>query len=110
MTIEEYQEDAARTIRRGIGTCGLLIEGALGIASEAGEVVDVVKKFAFQGHALAGPEVEHLVEELGDVLWYMTEIMIASGVPMERVMQTNVKKRKRRYPEGFDAARSVARK
>ena len=110
MTIEEYQEDAARTIRKDLRTCGLLAEGALGLTSEAGEVAGIIKKLVYQGHPLAGEEVEHLVEELGDVFWYMTEILAALGIRMERVMQTNVEKRKRRYPEGFDAARSVARK
>lgn len=75
-----------------------LICGAMGLNGEAGEVVDLLKKYIFHGHKFVK---EDLVKELGDVLWYVALICDSLGIPMEEVMEKNIKKLKERYPEGF---------
>lgn len=78
----------------------------LGLAGEAGEFVDLVKKNIFHGH----PHERHnMIEELGDVLWYATAIATHLGTSLDEVMAINVAKLALRYPHGFDADRSVKR-
>lgn len=84
-----------------------LICGAMGLSGEAGEVVDLLKKYIFHGHKFVK---EDLVNELGDVLWYVALICDSLGVPMEEVMKKNIKKLKERYPEGFTEKASINRK
>lgn len=84
-----------------------LICGAMGLNGEAGEVVDLLKKFVFHGHKF---DKEGLVKELGDVLWYVALICDSLGIPMEEVMEKNIKKLKERYPEGFTEKASINRK
>ena len=78
----------------------------LGLAGEAGEVVDYLKKVIGHGHKL---EKDKLVKELGDVLWYVAEICSAIKVDMGDVAQHNIDKLKKRYPDGFSTERSVNR-
>ena len=84
-----------------------LICGAMGLNGEAGEVVDLLKKCIFHGHKFVK---EDLVKELGDVLWYVALICDSLGIPMEEVMEKNIKKLKERYPEGFTEKASINRK
>lgn len=79
---------------------------ALGLAGEAGEVVEAVKKHVYHQHPL---DRDHLVEELGDVLWYVTALASALGVPLDDIAAANVAKLLARYPEGFDPVRSRER-
>lgn len=78
----------------------------MGLAGEAGEVVDQLKKTCFHGHEL---DVKHLSEELGDVMWYVATIANTAGISLDAVMCENVQKLKERYPEGFDKERSKNR-
>lgn len=118
MTPNEYQNAALRTantnyddIMRRIENGGepllRLFNGALGLSGESGEVSDIVKKHIFQGHAL---DVEHICKELGDCAWYMAVASAAIGFPLEKVMQANIDKLRARYPDGFEAERSLHRK
>lgn len=105
MTINEYQNAALRTA----GTDdydSLLVNGVMGLAGESGECVDIVKKHLFQGHPL---DKKHLAEEIGDVAWYMAVCAHAIGYDLESVLQMNVDKLRKRYPDGFDSNRSVYR-
>ncbi len=83
-----------------------LLLGALGLAGEAGEVVDILKKSRFQGHAL---EPARIKDELGDVLWYLALLCHTLGLTFEEVRAENVAKMHRRYPDGFEVERSVNR-
>ena len=105
MTINEYQQNALRTVQ---GTNGLnIVNGALGLTGEAGEVADLVKKSIYQGHVL---DIDHLALELGDVAWYIAIMAESIGMDLETVLQMNVDKLKNRYPEGFDSECSQHRK
>lgn len=65
-----------------------------GIASEAGEVVDVIKKGSRPGHTI---DVAHLSEEIGDLIWYATRLATKHGLIMEQILQNNVDKLNERH-------------
>lgn len=99
MTNEEYMADVART-RRPITQESRLIEAALGLTSEAGEVADLILKarWAQRGHSPS-----HLIaEELGDVLFYLAEMADCTGFSLTEIMELNVAKRQKRYPNGWN--------
>lgn len=95
-----YQLAASRTAG------GTLAGYGLGLAGETGEVVDQIKKHLDHGHDL---DLDHLADELGDVLWYIAAICDATGLHMGRVMERNIWKLERRYPDGFSEERSKNR-
>lgn len=99
MTVNEYHGAAMRTAPK-LDDDSMLIDAALGLTGEAGEVADIVKKSYYQGHEL---DFDAIVEELGDVAWYIALACQALGIGMETVLQMNVDKLKKRYPDGFDA-------
>lgn len=108
MTINEYQTEALRTAAGMNHTNNdeILINGVMGICGESGECVDMVKKYHFQGHEL---DKAHLAKELGDVAWYLAVTAHAIGYDLETVLQMNVDKLRNRYPNGFEAERSLHR-
>ncbi len=81
--------------------------GALGLAGEAGEVVDIVKKWRYQGH---GFDALRFRDEMGDVLWYLALMCSAFGWTLDDVMAANIRKMHERYPDGFSIERSLYRK
>lgn len=105
MKINDYQEAALRTAGENNAT-KMLMNGALGLCGESGEVADIVKKHLFQGHVL---DNEHIAEELGDVAWYIAVTAAAIGYDLETVLEMNVNKLWCRYPEGFDPEKSIHR-
>lgn len=106
MTLTEYQALAQRTSRRGMDAKSHLFNGVLGLAGEAGECADLLKKHCYQD---ARPMHEAMVDELGDVLWYVGETAAALGVTLEEVARHNIEKLRKRYPDGFDSDRSLHR-
>lgn len=106
MTINEYQAWAMRTSNKDLSPDYHLLNGALGLCGESGEVADMVKKNFMQGHDL---DLDHIAKELGDVLWYVAETATAIGVDLETIMKMNIEKLKARYPDGFDSERSQHR-
>jgi len=106
MTPNEYQELAARTAGQFKSDNEAFCNWALGLAGEAGEVADYLKKVIFHGHEL---DREVLKKELGDVSWYLALTAKQAGLTLEEVMEHNIAKLKARYPEGFSSERSVNR-
>ena len=105
MTMNDYQDLAQRTANTS--TPSAKIEnGLLGLFGEGGECADTLKKYLFQEHEL---DKAHMIEELGDVLWYCAELACGLGVTLEEVATKNIGKLRRRYPEGFSAERSINR-
>ncbi len=81
-----------------------LYTGATGIACEGGEILEIVKKLVYQGKPWNDDNREHLIIELGDVMWYVAQVTQALGVTLEEVLDTNITKLGKRYPAGaFDA-------
>lgn len=107
MKINEYQELAMTTMNKELSEREVLINAVMGLCGESGEVIDIVKKHISHGHPL---NKEKLVEELGDVAWYLAECAYALGVSLEDVLVGNIAKLKARYPEGFDTEKSINRK
>lgn len=83
-----------------------LLQGLVGLVSEAGEALDILKKHLFQGHPL---DKEHLAKELGDVSWYLSLSSDAIDYHLEDIFRMNIDKLKARYPGGFEAYRSMYR-
>ena len=88
-----------------------LLTAAVGISAEGGEFMEIVKKMLFQGKPWTDDNREHLIIELGDVLWYVMQACKALEVSIDDVVAGNVEKLKKRYPGGeFDAFYSENRK
>ena len=106
MTINEYQKLAMTTLNPALSEKDVLINGVMGLCGESGEAIDIVKKHLAQGHEL---DKEKLAKELGDICWYLAETATALGLSLEDIMEANIEKLRKRYPEGFDTHRSVNR-
>ena len=77
-----------------------LTTSGVGLAAESGEFLEIVKKMVFQGKPWSDANIEHLLIELGDVMWYVANACIALDVDFEEVIEMNVKKLEKRYPGG----------
>ena len=77
-----------------------LTTAAVGISAEGGEFMEIVKKMVFQGKPWNDDNREHLIIELGDVMWYVMQACAALDVSLEDVVAGNVEKLKKRYPGG----------
>ena len=105
MKINEYQKLALRTAST-LEPDKLVLNGALGLNGESGEVADHIKKHLFQGHEL---DKNNLAKELGDICWYIAIMAEGLGYDLETIMQMNIDKLRKRYPQGFEAERSLHR-
>lgn len=106
MTINEYQKLAMTTLNPELSKKDVLINSVMGLCGESGEAIDIVKKWMAQGHEL---DKEHFAKELGDIAWYLAEAATAIDMPLEDILQANIDKLKKRYPEGFDTEKSLHR-
>ena len=87
-----------------------LLTAVIGMMAESGEFAEVVKKKVFQADtAFTSEEIFHMKRELGDVLWYWVQGCSALGFNPEEVIQENINKLEKRYPNGFEVARSEHR-
>ena len=87
-----------------------LLTAAVGISAEGGEFTEIVKKMVFQGKPWNEDNREHLIIELGDVMWYVAQACMALDVPFDDVIRGNVKKLEKRYPGGsFSVEKSEVR-
>ena len=88
-----------------------LTTAGVGLAAESGEFREIVKKMVFQGKPWNDDNREHLIIELGDVMWYVANACIALNVEFDDVVRGNVKKLEKRYPGGsFSIEKSEKRK
>ena len=106
MRVNEYQELAMTTLNPELSKRDVLINSVMGLCGESGEAIDIVKKHLAQGHEL---DREHLIDELGDIAWYLAETAQVLGVTLEEVLERNINKLKKRYPEGFETQKSLER-
>ena len=77
-----------------------LTTSGVGLAAESGEFLEIVKKMVFQGKPWNDDNREHLIIELGDVMWYVMQACKALDVSLDDVIAGNVEKLKKRYPGG----------
>ena len=88
-----------------------LLTAGVGINAEGGEFLEIIKKMVFQGKPWNSDNREHLIIELGDIMWYVAQATMALGISFDDVLATNVKKLEKRYPGGsFDVYHSENRK
>jgi len=88
-----------------------LTTAGVGLAAESGEFLEIVKKMVFQGKPWTDDNRDHLIIELGDVMWYVAQACMALEVSFDDVIRGNVKKLEKRYPGGsFDVEKSEHRK
>lgn len=106
MTIKEYQKLSTRTLNKDLEKGNQLVNMILGINGEVGELTDLFKKYWFQGHDLNRYWV---VGELGDIMFYIINLCTLLGIDMEDVLETNVLKLRKRYPDGFSCEKSINR-
>ena len=87
-----------------------LLTASVGLSAESGEFMEIVKKMLSQGKPWTDDNREHLIIELGDVMWYVMQACAALDVSLEDVVSKNVDKLKKRYPGGdFDVYHSENR-
>ena len=104
----DYQLDALKYVPDYQHYMPNVLYAAIGMCGEAGEVSELIKKYAYHGYTI---DTEHLARELGDVLWYVTYMAHLFGYPLGKIMVMNQEKLAKRYPDGkFDAERSRNRK
>ena len=106
MTVNEYQNMAMRTLNPKLSKREVLINSVMGLCGESGEAIDIVKKWMAHGHDL---DKEHLAKELGDIAWYLAEAATALDMNLEDILQANIDKLQKSYPEGFSGERSRVR-
>lgn len=102
MDFNEYQKLAARTGAVPDGTVLQLYDLGLGIAGEAGEIAEKLKKsIRDDGATISDEKKEALKKEIGDVLWYLSQLSRALGFPFSEVAQANIEKLWKRHQEGL---------
>jgi len=104
---DHYQNLAKRTANNDLTPSQELSNYALGLVGEAGELVDLVKKFLFHGHDLDQGAIK---DEAGDCLWYLAVLLDRAGISFEDVARANIEKLRIRYPGGFTSADSIERR
>lgn len=106
MTLDEYQNLAARTINTNLDGLQMSFHALHGMVGEIGEIHSLYQK-TYQGHEM---KAGHVKKELGDLLWFIAEYCTAMGWDLEDVALENIDKLKARYPEGFDTDKSLHRR
>lgn len=112
MTDQEYMELTSRTCKYFPEGMNLssdqadLLHAILGISGEAGELVDGFKKHLIYGKPI---DVDNLREEAGDILWYMALLFRSIGVDFEIIMEQNIAKLQKRYPDRYTDEAAIAR-
>ena len=87
-----------------------LLTAALGLGSESGEFVEIVKKMILQGKPASEENIFHMKRELGDIIWYWATACASLGLDPYEVISENQKKLEARYGEKFEVQRSEVRK
>lgn len=82
------------------------MHAAVGISGEAGELLDTVKKHWVYGKPL---DVDNIIEELGDIEFYMQALRNMISVSREEIIEANIAKLQKRYPLGYTDAAAIAR-
>lgn len=106
MTINTYQQLAARTINHALSRDEMINHAVFGLNGEVGEISSLFQK-VYQGHELNESDLR---KEIGDTAWMLAELCTAYGWDMEQVYIENIEKLRKRFPKGFDSERSVNRK
>jgi NTP pyrophosphatase (non-canonical NTP hydrolase) len=107
--MNEYQRNALRTAPEPGGKVNVnadLLHGAIGVATESGEILDAIKKHLYYGKPL---DIPNLREEIGDVMWYLALLCRATDTDLSVVATVNIEKLRVRFPHSFDPDRAINR-
>jgi len=96
--MDEYQSEAVKFMNPALSVGDRVVNCALGLAGEVGEVIEPIKKHLFHGKPLFKDDLE---KEIGDVLWYVANLCEALGLDMSVVAEKNIHKLSARWPDGF---------
>jgi NTP pyrophosphatase (non-canonical NTP hydrolase) len=106
MINEEFTHHVSRLFIKPEDHMGLMVHASMGIAGEAGEVVDAIKKAWIYGKEL---DRENILEECGDLMFYITALLTETGYTLEEAMQANMAKLAKRYPQGYTDKAAIDR-
>ena len=105
MDFKTYLTESQRTLIEK-GKDMNMLHGAIGIGTEAGELLDTFKRNIFYGKPL---DTVNIKEELGDIMWYVAILCRELELDMDDVLQTNIDKLRARYPEKFTSHHALNR-
>lgn len=108
MNFNEYQAAALRTAPDQPQLDGLVHAGQ-GLFTEGGEFMSEVKRMDQYGKAMTQEMHDHMIEEIGDVMWYVALAAHHLGVSMHQIAQRNITKLQLRFPDKFSGAAAEAR-
>jgi len=106
MILSEYQKKAYRAIPDHRDHADEISHWSIGLAEEAGEVLNVIKHHLYGGEEL---NKEELIKEAGDVMWYLSALCTTCGIDLGSAAQLNLEKLLYRFPDEFDNERSKER-
>ena len=104
---EIFQREARRSLRDDLPYEAMCSNMCMGLAGEIGEVIDIMKKHIYQGKEL---DITDVIEEVGDVLWYIANFCNINNITMDECMESNIKKLRKRFPNGFTTKDANERK
>jgi NTP pyrophosphatase (non-canonical NTP hydrolase) len=108
MHLDEYQKLADRTAKKGV-TIFNLVHAQLGMTTEIGEFATEVKRVAIYEKPLTTEMREHMMEELGDLMWYVALAATALDCDLSHVANMNIDKLKKRFPDKYSNEAAEAR-
>ena len=106
MNIRDFQTLSVRTMNKELTKEQAISNMIFGANGELGEVTDILKKYLYQGHRI---NKQHLSEEIGDTLFYIVNLCTLFNLDVEDILQGNVDKLRKRFPNGFEVDRSINR-
>lgn len=104
MKIDEFQKISLRTMKIDENT---IPHCSMGLAGETGEVIDIIKKHLYYGKPI---DKNHITEELGDIMFYLVNLASAFDISMVNVLEQNIEKLNKRYPNGFNKEDAILRR
>lgn len=99
MVYHSFSSDLSECHQKSTTDIGGILNACLGLSGEVGETVDMIKKWVFHGSSL---DETHLKKEIGDIMWYIACICHSFGYDLDEIMQMNIDKHWKRYPNGFN--------
>ena len=108
--MHEYQQEAQKTIPVNLTPEEVRDNAVYGLCGEVGELVDILKKVKYQGHAFTEETKRHLLLECGDVLYYIAQMVTGLNSNLNLVAAMNIDKIRARYGDRFDSEKSIHRK
>jgi NTP pyrophosphatase (non-canonical NTP hydrolase) len=111
----KYQQLAANTDHKDYTPVGdrlgnpemaKMLHYTMGLSTESAEVLDIIKAYVAYNRPI---DLDHLAEELGDCLWFISRLCSHLGTDMEVLMDKNIAKLKARYGEKFSTDMALER-